>query len=242
LELILTTVDEDTRTVIGDYLSADLLFDTDYYIGLQNGIGSNFYITTSHNKWVVVECEDFSIYKFHVKFSNGKIVFCGNQLAATQFLYNKRPGPIVGLCMEAGDYCSFSGGDKSILIGGNYCILSGGIYSKLTGKNNSNITGGYGSTITAGHNSTLMGGPQANIIGGDYSTLIGGTGSDLIGGKYATLIGNQNCIFKADIGSTFTSLWFDKDHKQQTTIVNVDDDLIKINSSYEFKDGNIYKI
>ena len=144
--------------------------------GLLWGEGDGAYLDFYFDaKWLVVEVPAKDVVELNgkVKFPAGKVVFCGDQAGATQYIYHRAPqGTVVnGLILTGGDWSTLTGGYGSALTGGDGSRLTGGICSRLTGGNGSRLTGGYCSQLTGGDWSILTGGYQSTFTGGNDSVL-----------------------------------------------------------------------
>ena len=115
------------------------------------GNGGLLAVGDADAKWLVVEVIASEIVSLDggekVKFPRGVVVFCGDRKGATDYIYSRKPGAVVGVSVDAGPNGSALGGDAST------------------------VTGGYASTVTGGYASTVTGGDASTVTGGDASIL-----------------------------------------------------------------------
>jgi hypothetical protein len=151
-------------------------------------------------KWLVVEADARELVDLDgkVKVPRGRVVHVGDQVSATQYLYNNdgHCSSIVGLSLTVGHGVRVVGGAQSVLTGGHDVVLTGGFGSLLVG--------GHRSVLTAGSDSVLSGGEASRLTGGEFCQLTGGYGAELSAGSNARLLGGDVSVLTAGNYSVLT--------------------------------------
>ena len=133
--------------------------------GLLDGLGDSGHLSFDTDAiWWIVEADDSIDLDGKHKFQTCRVVAFGPRHEVTAYLHRLRPGPIHGLCLNAGNAATLTAGNAATLTAGDYATLTAGDYATLTAGNAATLTAGYRTTLTAGDRATLT--------AGDYATLI----------------------------------------------------------------------
>ena len=153
--------------------------------GEGNGILGNW----EHDaKWLVVEVDADKVIDLEgkVKFPSGNVVFCGDRLAATNYLVKKAPGKaVIGAAVVAGDYGTAMVGHRGTATVEDHGTATvedlgkatAGEWGKATAGYGGKATAGYCGTATAGHGGTATAGAGGTATAGKNGTATAGRGA-----------------------------------------------------------------
>ena len=114
---------------------------------------------SSNAKWLVVRVAkaDMIDLKGKVKFPRGVVEFCGERLAATQYLaaHGAAGRAIVGHTATAGNSGTATAGDSGTATAGYYGTATAGDFGTATAGYSGTATAGNSGTATAGRNGVL---------------------------------------------------------------------------------------
>ena len=117
---------------------------------------------SSNAKWLVVRVAkaDMIDLKGKVKFPRGVVEFCGERLAATQYLaaHGAAGRAIVGHTATAGNSGTATAGDSGTATAGYYGTATAGDFGTATAGYSGTATAGYSGTATAGNSGTATAG------------------------------------------------------------------------------------
>jgi len=172
------------------------------------GNGGLLAVGDADAKWLVVEVIASEIVSLDggekVKFPRGVVVFCGDRKGATDYIYSRKPGAVVGVSVDAGPNGSALGGDASTVTGGYASTVTGGYASTVTGGDASTVTGGARAKVTGGARAKVTGGDASTVTGGDASTVTGGARAKVTGGYASTVTGGYASTVTGGDASTVT--------------------------------------
>jgi hypothetical protein len=151
--------------------------------------------------WMVLEVEADKIVNLEgkVKFPAATVIYSGDRKTATDMIYARRHGAVIGATVTGGAEATVTGGDGATVtggygakvMGGDYATVTGGNWAMVTGGDCATVTGGERAMVTGGNWATVTGGDEATVTGGDRATVTGGAGATVTGGNWATVTGGD---------------------------------------------------
>jgi hypothetical protein len=133
-------------------------------------------------KWLVVEVEESDIVDLSgkVKYPRGSVLYAGDRQTATQMVYDRRPGPVIGLQITAGDGGTATAGYRGTATAGDRGTATAGDGGTATAGDRGTATAGDGGTATAGYRGTATAGDGGTVILKSW---------DIVANRYRYVIG-----------------------------------------------------
>lgn len=176
--------------------------------GLLWGVGAGELLDWDHAdaKWLVVEVRADQMMKLggKVKFPRGRVVYCGNQLGATDYLrkHGAAKEAVVGATVTAP-----AGGNALVGYRGWACagpdgIATAGHYgTAAVGRRGIATAGPYG-TATAGDNGTARAGHEGTATAGSLGNATAGDGGNASAGSHGRAKAGNNGVARAGVYGT----------------------------------------
>ena len=161
---------------------------------------------SSNARWLVVAVPASEIIDLggKVGYRRGEVVFCGDRLAATDYLiaHGASGKAVIGATVSSGDRGTSTSGDHGISTSGyrgtstsgDRGISTSGDYGTSTSGDYGTSTSGLHGTSTSGLHGTSTSGNRGISTSGDYGTAISGSGGEIRiqwydGTRYRTAVG-----------------------------------------------------
>jgi len=176
-------------------------------------------------KWIVIEVDEnlvVNIDNQKAKAEEVKVVYCGNQEDATQYIKNVSPSrAVAGARMVVGDRSTATTGYRGIAVAGDKGIATAGHSGvAVAGYDGAAFAGNRG-IASAGEKGIATVGHSGIAIAGDRGTALGDEKSTVISGKKGTLIIKK---------------WDDELHRYRVVVAYVGEGDIKPNIKYKLDD------